>query len=167
MARLAEELHARLVRLVESEGMELLAAEVVGPPRKPVVRLTLDRDEGAVSLGDCELVSRQASLLLDAYDPFPGPYSLEVSSPGLERRLYNERDYARFTGRLVQVRMRPTWRGPRVIRGVLEGREGGFVQVSAGPTVHLLPESELFETRLAPFDEEKNKAAPRGKRKQT
>ena len=124
MTRLSEDLLARLGRLAASEGVELLAVEVGGTARRPVVRLLLDRDEGGVTLADCESVSRQASVLLDAHDPFPGAFTLEVSSPGIDRKLYGEKDFARFEGHAVRVRMRPTWPAPRVIDGVLEGYGG-------------------------------------------
>jgi len=151
MGRLAEELEARLARLATSEGTELLAIEVVGPARKPTVRLVLDR-EGGVSLADCERVSRQASVLLDAYDPFPGAFTLEVTSPGLERKFYSEQDYVRFAGQPVRVRMRPTWPQSRLIEGVLVARGQGVVRIrDREGTEHALPEEEVFETRLAPF----------------
>jgi ribosome maturation factor RimP len=164
-AQLPEELLAQLERLAQSEGLELIAVEVSGAARRPVVRLVLDRP-GGVSLGDCELVSRQASVMLDAYDPFPASYSLEVSSPGLDRKLYGERDFTRFAGEMVKVRMRPTWHGARVLTGVLRGTAGSAVRVAdASGTEHLLPVHEIFEARLAPFAEPPGRA-PKGKRKQ-
>ena len=165
MARLSDDLVARLERLAASEGLELLAVEVGGTARQPVVRLVLDRQQGGVSLADCESVSRQASALLDAHDPFPGAFTLEVSSPGIERKLYKERDFDRFAGRAVRVRMRPTWRAPRVIEGILEGRADGSIRVRdrAGAT-HELPEPEVFETRLAPhLEEDEKKPEHRGR----
>ncbi|MFI5167467.1 MAG: ribosome maturation factor RimP [Thermoanaerobaculales bacterium] len=154
MARLPGELLARLERLASSEGVELVAVEVGGTARKVVVRLVLDREDG-VTLAHCESVSRQASALLDTFDPFPGAFTLEVSSPGLERKLYSDRDFIRFSGRAVRVRMRPSWPAPRVIEGILEGRGDGSVRVrrSDGDTREL-PEDEVFETRLAPHMEE-------------
>jgi ribosome maturation factor RimP len=164
-AELPEELLGQLERLAHSEGLELVAVEVSGAARRPVVRLVLDRP-GGVSIADCELVSRQASVMLDTCDPFPGAYSLEVSSPGLDRKLYGERDYARFTGEMVKVRMRPTWQGARVLTGVLLGSAGSALRVSdASGNEHLLPLQEIFETRLAPFAEPPGQA-PKGKRKQ-
>ncbi len=158
MARISEDLAGRLGRLAASEGLELLAIEVGGTARRPVVRLILDRDPGGVTLADCESVSRQASALLDAYDPFPGAFTLEVSSPGVDRKLYNENDFLRFAGRAVRVRMRPTWPAPRVLEGTLEGRADGVIRVRdrAGVTREL-PEPEVFETRLAPQLEETEK----------
>jgi ribosome maturation factor RimP len=148
---LPEDLVARLGRLAESEGAELLAVEVGGTARKPLVRLVLDREPGGVTLADCESVSRQASVLLDAYDPFPGAFTLEVTSPGLERKLYSEKDFVRFAGRAVRVRMRPGSAAPRVVEGILEGRSEGHVCVREGTgTTVRLPEAQVFETRLAP-----------------
>ena len=109
MARLSEDLMARLERLAASEGLELLAVEVGGTARRPVVRLFIDREQGGVLLAHCESVSRQASVLLDVHDPFPGTFTLEVSSPGIDRKLYNENDFTRFAGSPVRVRMKPTW----------------------------------------------------------
>jgi ribosome maturation factor RimP len=148
--RLPEELLARLGRLAQSEGAELLAVEVGGTTRKPIVRLVLDRDPDGVTLADCESVSRQASVLLDAYDPFPGAFTLEVSSPGVERKLYNEKDFLRFAGREVRVRMRPGWPAPRVIDGVLEGLGGGEILVRDGTgATRRLPAGDVLEARLA------------------
>ena len=166
MARLSEDLLARLGRLAKGEGLELVAVEVGGTARKPVVRLILDREPGGVTLADCASVSRQASVLLDAYDPFPGAFTLEVSSPGLERKLYSEKDFVRFAGRAVRVRMRPGFPAPRVFNGTLEGRTGQTVRVRdrAGVT-HELPEGEVLETRLAPdFDEWQAPAMHRGRK---
>lgn len=90
-----------LVEVAEREGCELLHAEFKGG----VLRLILDRDEG-VSLTDCERVSKQASAVLDVLEFGRGAYTLEVSSPGLDRQLYSPRDYRRFVGHLVRVTFR-------------------------------------------------------------
>ena len=165
MTRLSDDLLARLGRLAASEGVELLAVEVAGTARKPVVRLLLDREEGGVTLADCESVSRQASVLLDAHDPFPTAFTLEVSSPGIDRKLYNKKDFARFEGCAVRVRMCPTWPAPRVVDGFLEGCADGVIRVRdrSGATREL-PEGEVFETRLAPdLDESLKRAKSRGR----
>jgi ribosome maturation factor RimP len=168
MAGLPQEVLERLEKLAAGEGLELLAVEVLGVARRPTVRLVLDR-EGGVSLGDCESVSRQASALLDSYDPFPGRWNLEVTSPGLERKLYRDHDWERFAGRPVRVRLRPTWPGNRLIEGVLVGKSEGVVRVRDRHEVVLeVPEGQVFETRLAPFAEEAVAPTHGGKgRKQT
>ncbi len=156
MAKLPDELEQRLERLARAEGLELLAIEVAGTARKAVVRLVLDKEEGGVSLGDCEQVSRQASVLFDAYDPFTGGYTLEVSSPGLDRKLYREKDFVRFAGQGVRVRMRPTWTGGRTFDGILEGRDESAVRIrDLDGEIHELPDEQVFEVRLAPQVEER------------
>jgi ribosome maturation factor RimP len=164
VARLEEELEAKLRRLAADEGLDLLAIEVAGTARKAVVRLVIDRGGDGVSLADCELVSRQSSVLLDAYDPFLGSYTLEVSSPGLDRKLYSDGDSERFAGETVRVRMKPTWRGAKQVTGKLSGRADGQVtlRVKEDELVSL-PENEIFETRLVPFADEREPAR-RGKR---
>ena len=165
VAKLPEELKSRLQAMIADEGFELLAVEFAGTVRKPIVRLVIDREVG-ISLDDCALVSEQASSLFDLYDPFPGPYTLEVSSPGLERKFYRREDYVRFAGQPVRVRMAATWSGNKLIAGYLEGLEGGVVKVrDPNDVVHLLPEHEILETRLAPFAPEGwAQARKRGKR---
>lgn len=151
--------------MIAHEGFELLAVEFAGTVRRPIVRLVIDKEAG-VTLDDCALVSEQASSLFDLYDPFPGPYNLEVSSPGLERKFYRHEDYLRFTGQPVRVRMAATWSGNKLITGYLEGIEGKMVKVrDPNDVLHLLPEKEILETRLAPFAPEGwPKARKRGKR---
>jgi ribosome maturation factor RimP len=152
MARLSEELTHRLTRLAESEGIELLAVEIAGTARHPLVRLVIDRENGGVGLADCEGVSRQASTLFDAYDPFPGAYTLEVTSPGLDRKFYSDKDFVRFAGQMVRVRMRPNWPSPRAFTGVLVEYIDNTVRVrDQRETVRELPMSGVFEVRLAPF----------------
>jgi ribosome maturation factor RimP len=139
----------QLAALVADEGLELLAAEVVGSGPKTVLRLVIDGPDGA-SLEKCAAVSRQASAILDVEDPIDHQYTLEVSSPGLDRKLYTKSDFERFSGRRITVRMKPTYREHRSITGELVG-------LSAGDLVHLvvdngqdvnLPYAEIHEARL-------------------
>ncbi len=156
MDRLTDELLARLHRLAKSEGVELVAVEVGGTARRPRVCLVLDRQEGGVTLRDCEVVSRQASLLFDEADPFPGPYTLEVSSPGLDRKLYSAKDYERFSGRAVRLRLRAPDGKRRAVEGFLVGLEGGIVRLCTPNGEEIaVAEAEIFEARLNPLLEER------------
>ncbi len=94
-------LQTQLEDAARQTGCELIHAEFKGG----ILRLVLDR-EGGVDLGHCATVSKQASALLDVAEFDPGRYTLEVSSPGLDRQLYRPSDYARFLGQRVRV----TWR---------------------------------------------------------
>ena len=89
--------------ILESLGMELVDIEFARAGRDSVLRLFIDK-EGGVTLDDCADVSRELSAILDVEDVIPGHYSLEVSSPGLDRPLKKPADYERFVGRLVKVR---------------------------------------------------------------
>ena len=100
-----EELKAKLVRLVqpiiEEHGMELVRLDY-NAGRKGHLCIYIDKPNG-VTIADCEAVSRDISGLLDAYDPIPQSYILEVSSPGVERSLTRERDFRRFEGKMVKI----------------------------------------------------------------
>jgi ribosome maturation factor RimP len=97
-SRIAE-LTPEIEQVASAAGLELVHAELKGG----VLRIFVDRPEGGVTIADCELVSRQVSALLDVLDFGSGRYVLEVSSPGLDRQLYQPRDYDRFAGRLARV----------------------------------------------------------------
>lgn len=105
---LSRELFAELEGVAGARGCELLHAEFVGG----VLKLVLDRPEG-VGLADCEAVSKEASALLDVAEFGRGRYTLEVSSPGLDRLFYRPSDYERFLGRRVRVRFRDPETGRR------------------------------------------------------
>ncbi len=89
--------------LLAAHGLELVELEFKKEGRDMVLRLFMDR-EGGVTLDDCAAVSRELSELLDVEDLIPGHYSLEVSSPGLNRPLKKPADYERYKGKLVKVR---------------------------------------------------------------
>ena len=146
--KIAETLQHQLEALVADCGLELLAIEQTGQGPRMVLRLVVDGPSG-ITLDQCTEVSRQVSALLDVESPIEHAYNLEVSSPGLERKLYRREDYERFEGRTVKIRMKPSYRDFRVVLGQLLGIEGESVRVTAegGQTV-ALPLSEIFETRL-------------------
>ena len=98
---LSQTIESELRRIAEGEGCELLEIEYHGG----LLRFILDHSDG-VTLEHCASFSRQASAVLDLEDFGPSSYLLEVSSPGLDRKLYGTRDYARFVGRLVRVTFR-------------------------------------------------------------
>ena len=138
----------QIAAIAVDEGLVLLASEVVGSGPKAVLRLVVDSPDG-VTLDQCSAVSRQASALLDVEDSFRHSYTLEVTSPGLDRKLYSADDYRRFAGERVKVRMQPSYREHRVVTGELLGIADGVVRVAddQNHTVEL-PLDEVFETRI-------------------
>ena len=148
MRRLNTELEAQLSALVAEEGLRLLTVEITGSGSKTILRLVVDGDNG-VSLDRCAEISRQASAMLDVEDPFPHHYTLEVSSPGLERKFYEDQDYVRYAGQRVKVRMAPSYREHRTVRGRLVGLASGTLQVETDVAAIVeLPFDHVFETRL-------------------
>jgi ribosome maturation factor RimP len=89
--------------LVSSFGLELVEIEFKCEGRQMVLRVYIDK-EGGVTLDDCATVSKELSAVLDVEDVIPGRYSLEVSSPGLNRPINKRSDYVRYTGRLVKIK---------------------------------------------------------------
>ena len=146
--RLDQAVIDKLAAIAADEGLEMLAAEMVGNGPKAVLRLVVDGPDG-VNLDQCSAVSRQASALLDVEDPIRHAYTLEVSSPGLDRKLYGPGDYDRFAGRRVKIRMQPGFREVRVVTGELIGIEDRSVLVHDDSRGHLsLPLDEVFEARI-------------------
>jgi ribosome maturation factor RimP len=146
--KLSHDTERQLAAMTEDEGLELLAIEVVGSGSKTILRLVVDGPDG-VTLDDCATISRQASALLDVDDPASHAYSLEVSSPGVERKLYSRNDYERFSGRRVKIRMQPSYRDLRVAVGELVGIDGDTIRLRIDSSELLeLPFEEVFETRL-------------------
>src|SRR5690242_16377702 len=114
-------------RVAESEGLELVEVEVKGGGGHRLVRIAIDKPEG-VTHGDCELVSQQVGTILDVEDIVPGGrYTLEVSSPGVERKLLKPQDYERFQGKKARITLRDAIDGRRNWEGTLAGYAGGAV----------------------------------------
>jgi ribosome maturation factor RimP len=132
-----DDLFAIAEPVVQAEGFELVELEYAKEGPRWVVRVFLFRPEG-VSLEDCKLVSNALSARFEEDDPVKVPYNLEVSSPGAERVLKNEREYHIFQGRLVRITARDPVEDPatgkkeQVIHGLLGPVTGDTIQL-AGP----------------------------------
>ncbi len=110
-------------RVAIDHGLELVHTEVAGPDNKPIVRIFIDKPNG-VTHQDCSEVSLHVGTVLDVEDFIHASYTLEVSSPGLERGLYKRADYERFAGRPAKIRTRRPINGQRNFRGRLLGIDG-------------------------------------------
>lgn len=145
----AEELARLLEPTVERLGYELMDLELKLHGRGGVVRLFIDHPDG-VSLEDCEKVSHAVSALLDVEDPLPGQYNLEVSSPGLDRKLTKPEHFQRFTGETVKVQMRFPIAGRRRFRGKLVSSDDENIVVDVDGKPHTLPMATIDTARLVP-----------------
>jgi ribosome maturation factor RimP len=125
-----EAINEIIERVAAREGLELVHWETVGPRNYFVLRIFIDKP-GGVTLGDCERVSNQVGTLFDVEDLIPSQYTLEVSSPGIERGLYKPADYERFSGSRVKLRTAQPIGGQRNFKGKLLGINGDIVSLEA------------------------------------
>jgi len=147
----SDELAELIEPTVERLGYELADLEVKLGGRSGVVRLFIDQPAG-ITLDDCERVSLAVSALLDVEDPVPGHYDLEVSSPGLNRKLTKPEHFARFAGELVKVEMRFPIEGRKRFRGLLKATDGDTIEVEVDGVSHSLPLATIDTARLVPAD---------------
>lgn len=120
MAGAKEKLEQIVEPAVEALDCELLGIEYVSQGRHSLIRIYIDKPEG-VNVDDCARVSRQISAVLDVEDPIPGQYTLEVSSPGVERPLFKAEHFAKYVGETIQVRLTAPLQGRRKFKGILLG----------------------------------------------
>ena len=134
--------------VVEGQGYELVDAEFKGAGKNSMLRIFIDTPAG-VTHSDCELVTAQVGTVLDVEDLIPSSYTLEVSSPGLDRKLVKESDYARFDGKLARIQTRIPLNQQKVFRGRLQGLHEGKVRLES-PKGGLLeiPLDVIQEARL-------------------
>jgi len=115
-------------RVATSEGLHLVDVELKGSNANQLLRVYIDKAAG-VSHADCAVVSEQLSAMLDVEDLFPGRYVLEVSSPGLDRKLTKPSDFTYFVGRRARVVLKEAMGEQKVLEGRLAGFENGRVRL--------------------------------------
>jgi ribosome maturation factor RimP len=130
-------------------GYELSDLELKLGGRDGVVRVFIDKPDG-VDLTDCEIVSKQLSAVLDVEDPLPGHYTLEVSSPGLDRKLTKSSHFQRFLGETVRVKLRFPLAGRRNFRGTLSAASEDKIEVEVDGEKYSLDIAAIESARLVP-----------------
>lgn len=128
-------------------GAEFVAVEIAGDGRRPIVRVSVD-SPGGVSVDQCAHISEELGRALDLHDPVPTAYTLEVSSPGLDRPLRTEADYARFAGRKIDLTAREPIEGQRRWKGRLVGIDGGCAAVEVDGRTVRVPLEQVASARL-------------------
>ncbi|MEC9178008.1 MAG: ribosome maturation factor RimP [Pseudomonadota bacterium] len=115
--------------VVQDSGLELLRIRITGQDGEQVLQIMADRDEGMITVEDCERISRSISAVLDVEDPLKGQYILEVSSPGMARPLCRPKDFIRWAGFEAKLELSCAFDGRKRFRGVLSGYEDGEVLI--------------------------------------
>ncbi len=134
--------------IVEQLDMELVEVTFRVEDGRWILRITIDSETG-VKVEHCTKVSRELSVHLDVEDFIPVKYYLEVSSPGLNRPLKDEKDFERFAGRLVAIKTHRSVGGRKKIRGTLEGIEDGIIKVMLEGGIRIeVPVEDISTARL-------------------
>ncbi|HKJ22484.1 MAG TPA: ribosome maturation factor RimP [Gammaproteobacteria bacterium] len=142
----ATELHRLIEPVVKRLGYELLGVDF-----KPqgLLRIYIDSPLG-ITLSDCETVSHQVSGLLDVEDPINGAYTLEVSSPGLDRPLFTREHFSRFAGHRVRIQLHGKQDGRRKFTGVLRGLQQDSVVIEEDGHLVNVPMESIAKANLVP-----------------
>jgi len=149
MTKKEQELEMLLTPTVSAMGLRVWGIEYLGQGKRSTLRLYIDSDAG-VTIEDCERVSKQVSELLDVEDVLPTSYTLEVSSPGLDRLLFKPEQFAESIGETVDVRLNYPFEGRRRVVGALTGLENDEVLVQAEDSQYLIPLSNVQRARIVP-----------------
>ena len=139
-----------IVPTVEALGAYVWGVEYLNQGRKSLLRIFVEREEG-VSVDLCAEVSRHVSDLLDVEEIMPSAYTLEVSSPGIDRLLFKSEQYAAHVGERLDVRLRFPFEGRKKIVGTLAGLEKNTVVLQVGEDEYLLPLENVQKARLVPM----------------
>lgn len=142
-------LRRRLDSGVRAMGFELVDAELAGSRQHQTLRVYIDSPHG-VTVDDCADVSRQLSAILDVEDPFPGSYTLEVSSPGLDRPLVEPEHFRRYRGETVKVRLSAPVDGRKNFTGRLAEVGADGIVVEIDNERFALPFGAIERARLVP-----------------
>ena len=146
-----EEMQRLIEPLLESESMELIDIECLKMKSRWLVRIYIDKD-GGVTINDCSEISKQAGDLFDVHDVPPGPYTLEVSSPGLDRPLTRDKDFVKYLGHKVHVKVGEKIEGTKNFRGKLidyldeNGKKILIIDISG--RAYRIPKDFVIKARL-------------------
>lgn len=142
-----EKISSLIMPVIERAGMELVGLEYRKEGSGWVLRIFIDM-VGGVTLDDCTEISREVDAILDSEDVIPHQYSLEVSSPGLNRPLKKEADFKRFAGKLAKVKTFEAIGGSRNFKGRIVGCENGVVALNVDGVVQEIPISMMAKANL-------------------
>jgi ribosome maturation factor RimP len=153
MASLAERVESRITPTIESMGYDIVRVEITGSEPLVLQVMVERQDEKQLDVEDCASVSRAISALMDVDDPIDDAYTLEVSSPGLDRPLVRPKDFDRFAGYEAKVEAERLIDGRKNFKGRLIGLEENVVKISVDDTVMEVPFVDIKRAKLILTDE--------------
>jgi ribosome maturation factor RimP len=146
---LDERLQLLIEPIVKGLGCDLWGIEYLPHGKHSMLRVFIDSQDG-VDVKDCERISRQISSVLDVEDPLDGKYVLEVSSPGIDRRLFTQAQFEQYAGANVKINLRSPYEGRRKFSGQLCGVEAGDVVIRIDEDEYLLPFEGIDRASIIP-----------------
>ncbi|MDH2923987.1 ribosome maturation factor RimP [Nicoletella semolina] len=149
MATLEQKLQDLVEASIEAMGFELVGVECQRTGRFLTVRLYIDK-EGGVTIDDCGEVSHQVSAIFDVEDPIADKYTLEVSSPGLDRPLFTSAHYQRFVGRDIVIHLRIPVLDRRKWQGTLLNIDGDLITLNVEGNEHIFALGNIQKANLIP-----------------
>lgn len=135
--------------IVESMSLKLWGLEIPDNGNSATLRVYIER-EGGVRVEDCGRVSRQLGAVLDVENLISGEYTLEVSSPGLDRQLYSIKQYDNYIGNILDLRLSRPFEGRRRFKGVLSGIQAGEIILVADGHEYLFPFESIEKAKVVP-----------------
>ncbi|WP_139488947.1 ribosome maturation factor RimP [Brevibacillus dissolubilis] len=149
MSKVTEIVADLLAPIMEETGLELVDIEYKKEGSNWFLRVFIDNETGNVDIDDCGLVSEKLGQRLDELDPIPTAYFLEVSSPGAERPLRNEKDYRKAVGKNVHITTTEPVDGESTIEGLLTTFEDGKLTVQEAKKTYTIEMGQINEARTA------------------
>ncbi|MBT3144686.1 ribosome maturation factor RimP [Neptunomonas phycophila] len=149
MSAKLKKIQEMLEPVVQSLDCSLWGMEYITQGKHSMLRVYIEK-EGGVSVDDCAAVSHQISGVLDVEDPISGEYTLEVSSPGMDRPLYTLEQFTEYAGNIVQVKLRIPFEGRRNFKGLLNGTEGEDILLVVDDEEFLLPIDLIDRAQVVP-----------------
>ncbi len=147
-----ERLNEMIQPIVEGFGYIFWGLEYVGQGVNSVLRIYIDHENG-IMVDDCVKVSHQVSAVMDVEDPITSQYTLEVSSPGVDRLLFTPEHFVRYRGQKIDIKLHQPFDGRRKFKGILNGIDGDDVLLIIDQDEFLLPIEQIDKARIVPVFE--------------
>lgn len=146
---MSDQLTELIQPVVEGLGCELWGIERQSSGQSSMLKIYIDAEAG-VDIEDCARISRQLSSLFDVEEPLKGEYTLEVSSPGMDRRLFRQDQFEAFAGAKVRIQLKRSYEGQRKYSGLLKGMDGDEVILGFDDEEILFPLEAIEKANVIP-----------------
>jgi ribosome maturation factor RimP len=149
---LSEQVEELLTPTIQGMGFEVVQIKILDSKNSRLLQIMAERPDGSMSLDDCEAISKQVSAVMDVEDLIPTAYRLEVGSPGIDRPLRHEADYAAYAGHLAKVELALPVAGRKRFTGIIQTSTGGVLTLEVDGKTQEVPVSDVQSAKLVLTD---------------